>query len=69
MLGQYRFFANDTIPAETYKGIGAVRTIAVGAQWVTSAKQSDDLVYGIAKAIWNDNSRKLLDAVPRVDRA
>jgi TRAP transporter TAXI family solute receptor len=62
MLGQYRFFANDTIPAETYKGIGAVRTIAVGAQWVTSAKQSDDLVYGIAKAIWNDNSRKLLDA-------
>ena len=52
----------DTIPANTYKGVGEVKTIAVGAQWVTSAKQPDALIYEITKAIWNDNSRKLLDA-------
>ena len=62
MLNQYGFFAPDTIPANTYKGIGEVKTIAVGAQWVTSAKQPDALVYEITKAMWNENSRKLLDA-------
>ena len=36
MLKEYGFFAPDTIPANTYKGVGAVKTIAVGAQWVTS---------------------------------
>ena len=62
MLGQYGFFAKDTIPANTYKGVGDVTTIAVGAQWVTSSKLPEDLIYGITKAIWNDNSRQLLDA-------
>ena len=28
------FFADDLIPADTYKGVGAVKTLAVGAQWV-----------------------------------
>ncbi|MFO1413748.1 MAG: TAXI family TRAP transporter solute-binding subunit [Burkholderiales bacterium] len=62
MMKQYGFFAADTIPANTYKGIPEVKTIAVGAQWVTSAKQPDALIYEITKAVWNDNSRKLLDA-------
>jgi TRAP transporter TAXI family solute receptor len=62
MRQQYAFFAPDTVPANTYKGVGEVKTIAVGAQWVTSAKQPDALIYEITKAIWNDNSRKLLDA-------
>jgi uncharacterized protein len=62
MLKQYGFFAPDTIPANTYKGVDAVKTIAVGAQWVTSTKQPDALIYEVTKALWNDNSRKLLDA-------
>jgi len=62
MLAQYGFFAPDTIPANTYKGVDAVKTIAVGAQWVTSTKQADALIYEVTKALWNDNSRKLLDA-------
>ena len=52
----------DTIPANTYKGVDAVKTIAVGAQWVTSTKQPDALIYEVTKAMWNDNTRKLLDA-------
>jgi hypothetical protein len=62
LRAQYGFFAPDTIPANTYKGIGEVKTISVGAQWVTSTKQSDDLIYGVTKALWNENTRKLLDA-------
>ena len=38
-----------------------VQSISVGAQWVTSAEQPDDLIYEITKALWNDNSRALLD--------
>jgi TRAP transporter TAXI family solute receptor len=62
MRAQYAFFAPDTIPANTYKGVGEVKTIAVGAQWVTSTKQPDALIYEVTKALWNDNTRKLLDA-------
>ena len=62
MRAQYGFFAADTIPANTYKGIGEVKTLSVGAQWVTSTKQPDDLIYGVTKALWNENTRKLLDA-------
>jgi TRAP-type uncharacterized transport system substrate-binding protein len=32
------FFAVDTIAADTYKGVGRCKTLAVGAQWVTSDK-------------------------------
>lgn len=60
---KYPFFAADKVPAGTYKGVDAdVETLAVGAQWVTSADQKDDLVYEITKALWNDNTRKQLDA-------
>ncbi|MGW9231086.1 TAXI family TRAP transporter solute-binding subunit [Pseudorhizobium sp. NPDC055634] len=62
LLEQYSFFSKDTVPAETYTGVGETPTISVAAQWVTSAKQSDDLVYNITKTLWNENSRKELDA-------
>jgi TRAP transporter TAXI family solute receptor len=56
------FFATDEIPAGTYKDVGAVKTIAVGAHWVTSAKISPDTVYAVTKALWSDKSRATLDA-------
>jgi TRAP transporter TAXI family solute receptor len=62
LIEEYSFFAKDTVPAETYQGVGETPTIAVAAQWVTSAKQPDDLVYNITKVMWNDASRKALDA-------
>jgi TRAP transporter TAXI family solute receptor len=62
MRKQYGFFATDKIPADTYKDVPAVTTLSVGAQWVTSAKQPDELIYGITKALWNANTRKLLDS-------
>ncbi|MBV0892834.1 TAXI family TRAP transporter solute-binding subunit [Paracoccus sp. Z118] len=57
------FFATDTIPAGTYENQDTdVQTIAVGAQWVTSADQPEELIYGITKALWNDATRVQLDA-------
>jgi uncharacterized protein len=50
------------IPAGTYKDVPEIKTIAVGAQWVTSAKIADDLVYAVVKATWSDKTRALLDA-------
>ncbi|MBO0905787.1 TAXI family TRAP transporter solute-binding subunit [Jiella sonneratiae] len=59
----YEFFAKNTIPAGTYDGQdGDVETLSVGAQWVTSADQPEELIYEVTKALWNDNTRKLLDA-------
>lgn len=56
---KYNFFATDVFPAGTYKGIDSdVSTISVGAQLVTSAKQTDELIYNITKALYNDNTQK-----------
>lgn len=61
--GEYTFFAENTVPGGTYEGVDDdVTTLSVGAQWVTSADVPDDLIYGITAALWNDSTRKLLDA-------
>lgn len=57
----YRFFSLDIIPADQYHGVPATPTVAVGAQWITSAREDVDLIYRITKALWNENTRKLLD--------
>lgn len=63
VVKDYGFFAENVVPAGTYKGVDHdVQTLAVGAQWVTSASQPEALVYDITKALWNENSRRLLDA-------
>jgi TRAP transporter TAXI family solute receptor len=61
LLKDYRFFAKDTIPAGTYAGVPETPTLSVGAQWVVGAEVDEDLVYGITKALWHDNARRLLD--------
>ncbi|MEO0498872.1 MAG: TAXI family TRAP transporter solute-binding subunit, partial [Pseudomonadota bacterium] len=58
---QYGFFSASDIPAGTYEGVDGVTTVAVGAQWLTSANEDEELIYNITKALWNDESRKLLD--------
>jgi TRAP transporter TAXI family solute receptor len=58
---KYGFFASSDIPEGTYEGVAATTTVAVGAQWFTSAKEDEELIYNITKALWNDETRKLLD--------
>ena len=50
------------IPGGVYEGISNdVHTPAVSALLVVSSDQSEELIYGITKALWNDNTRTLLD--------
>ncbi len=50
------------IPAGVYEGVDKdALTPAVSALLVVSSDQSEELIYGITKALWNDNTRKLLD--------
>ena len=56
------FFAADAIPEGTYKYVPAVKTLAVGAQWVTSDKADAETVYQITKALYGENAQKALQA-------
>ncbi len=61
ILAEYRFFTETVIPAGAYGGVGEIKTISVGAQWVVDAIVDDEVVYQITKSLWNARSRKLLD--------
>ena len=62
LVKQYRFFSIDRIPIGTYKDVPEVTTVSVHALWLTSAKQGEDLIYQVTAALWNANTRKLLDS-------
>lgn len=50
------------IPGGVYEGVAdAIRTPAVSALLNVSSDLDEELVYGITAALWNDNTRKLLD--------
>jgi len=56
------YYVASDIPAGTYETIDYdVPTVAVNGQLVTSVSQPEELIYNITKALWNKNTRKLLD--------
>jgi TRAP transporter TAXI family solute receptor len=56
------YYVDSMIPAGTYENITYdVPTLAVNGQLITSVDQPSDLIYQITKALWNKNTRKLLD--------
>ncbi len=56
------YYVPSTIKAGTYAGVNYnVNTLAVQGILVTSSDQPADLIYGITKAMWNKQTRKLLD--------
>ncbi len=61
LVDKYNFFSSSKVPAGTYEGVEETETVAVGAQWVTSAKEDEQLIYDITAALWNEQTRKLLD--------
>jgi TRAP transporter TAXI family solute receptor len=56
------FFAPDLIAEGTYKGVGSTKTLAVGAQWVTSDKADANAVYEITKALFSEAGQKAMAA-------
>jgi len=56
-------YQRSVIPPDTYPGVGvATPTVGFHALWVVSADASDDLIYAIVKALWNEATQRLLDA-------
>jgi hypothetical protein len=56
------YYYEDPIPAKTYEGqANVIKSVAVGAQWIVSADVPEKLVYDVTAALWNANTRKLLD--------
>ena len=55
------FLAKDRIEAGTYFNVPATETLSVGAQWLVSTDTPADLVYEITRALWHENTRRLLD--------
>jgi uncharacterized protein len=67
LMGRPPFFHADAIPAGTYPGVGAaVPTVGVMALWLVGAAVPDDLVYAITRALWQDTTRRQLDAAHSV---
>ena len=58
---KYPFFHVDRIEAGTYFNVPSTATLSVGAQWLVSADLSEDLVFGLTRALWHENTRRLLD--------
>lgn len=55
-------YTPSSIPAEAYEGIDYdAKTPGVVTYLVVSSDLPEELVYGITKALWNDNTRTLLD--------
>lgn len=62
LIRDYPFFSYDLIPFGTYRGIPAVETISVGAQWLATSELGTDLVYAIMRSFWRPEARAILDA-------
>jgi hypothetical protein len=69
MKDEYGPYRRSVIPADAYPGI-SVETPSIGfnALWVVSADASDDLIYAITKALWNDATQRLLEGRDPIGR-
>jgi len=56
----HRFFAETVIPADTYPGVPAITTLSVGAELLVRAETSDETIHGVTRALWHENTRRLL---------
>lgn len=59
------FLGEGVIPGGTYEGIEEdIPTLALGAVWVTTAEEPEEMVYALTRALWNDKTRAALDNGP-----
>lgn len=61
LLERHEFLSHAPIPAGVYgSDQPEIETFGVTAQWVTTSDASEDLIYAVCKALWNDATRTLL---------
>ena len=69
MNEKYGPYDRSVIPPDTYPGVGAATsTVGFHALWIVSADASDDLIFAIARALWNEATRRLLDTHDPIGR-
>ena len=61
LLAEAPALSADTIPANAYPGAPATETVSVRALWVVNKSVSNDVVYGVVRALFNRINRQLLD--------
>ena len=54
LQADYAFYTAYNVPAETYKGVGEVTTVAVKATFIVSNDLSEETVYQLTKAIYEN---------------
>lgn len=57
LIDKYPYYAKETIPAGTYNSDAEIETVAVQAMLVVRSDLSDDLVYEITKAIYENTDK------------
>ncbi len=60
LRARQRFYIAQTIPADSYPGVAETPTLSVGAEMLVRADLDADLVHGVTKALWHENTRRLL---------
>ena len=60
-LSEHPYYSDSEIPAETYRDLGSVPTLAVTTQWIVNAGMPEELVYEMTRALWHPENRHLLD--------
>jgi TRAP transporter TAXI family solute receptor len=68
MRAAYPFLTIDVIPAESYRGVKEAVTVGIGTIWVVRKDIEPELAYGLTKALWHPNTRRLLDASHPIGR-
>ncbi|MCR9242261.1 MAG: TAXI family TRAP transporter solute-binding subunit [Rhodobiaceae bacterium] len=54
------YYSNFIIPENTYRFVGDVKTIGIGALWITRSTTNSDLVHAITRALFDDRNRDTL---------
>ncbi|MEG9862458.1 MAG: TAXI family TRAP transporter solute-binding subunit [Parvularculales bacterium] len=58
----YRFLAPTVISAGTYKDIGDIKTLSVGALWVVNKNADEELIYNITRALFDSANKPALES-------
>ncbi|HEX9463552.1 MAG TPA: TAXI family TRAP transporter solute-binding subunit [Alphaproteobacteria bacterium] len=62
LVGSHPFFTKSSIKAGTYHDVPEATTVSVGVLWIVDAEVDEKIVYGLTRALWHPNNRRILDS-------
>ncbi|WP_162912993.1 TAXI family TRAP transporter solute-binding subunit [Rhodospirillaceae bacterium SYSU D60014] len=66
---KYPFLTVDIVPENAYRGVDQTTTIGVGMLWLVSAELDATLVHDLARALWHQSNRAILNSSDPVGRS